>query len=345
MADPNYRTMVAPYAAAIVEAAEVGGVDREKLLRGAGITEADLGAPDRRLPADTVLGLWRRAVALSGDPDFGLHVGERLRPPLLRVLGQAVANCRTLGEAAELLVGYQRLLNDVSTISLDRRGARAVLSFHPAAAEQEPQRAEAVFAAILTVGRWITRADLSPAAVRFRRDAPTTGTGEYRRIFRCPITFGAVDDEIELAAEQLAEPIPFADPALLDLHREYADRLVSDLPAAGALTEYVRRRIREDVAGADQRAVAESLHLSLRSLQRALSSEGTSWQALLDEIRHTRATQLLAGRGPGGAAGSRAPTLAEVAAALGYSEPSAFVRAFKRWEGTTPGAYAARSAR
>jgi AraC-like DNA-binding protein len=123
-----------------------------------------------------------------------------------------------------------------------------------------------------------------------------------------------------------------ADPLLSRVVLRHAEALLAERPAAaettaGSVRRILTRLLGDDEAGCSLAAVSTSLHMSERSLQRRLADEGVTFDALLDELRRELALRYLA---------DEKVAIAEIAYLLGYSEPSAFHRAFKRWTGTTP---------
>lgn len=124
---------------------------------------------------------------------------------------------------------------------------------------------------------------------------PRTGSAEpYARVLGCPVTFDAPENAISVANEDLDRRRPLYDPALNALHRAYADRLLHQLSAAPTVAERVRQWLEGAALGdAVPEGPAKELNLSVRTLRRALHTEGTSWRALLDTARHGRARRLL----------------------------------------------------
>jgi AraC-like DNA-binding protein len=326
-----HRTVATSYVLAIVDAAVSCGVDRAELLSGLPLTEADLAGAAGRVDLGSVRALWRRAIARSHDPHFGLHVGAHVRPGTFHVLGHAALNCRTLGEAGSLMLRYQRLVSEGGVLTLRATGeGRAVLAYAPQPAPEamDPHQIEAILAGLVTLARWLTSPAWSPRRATFAHPGRGGDLAEYRRVLGCEVVLDAAEHALELDPEQLAAPIPYADPGLLEIHRAHADRLLADLPASESTADYARHWLRHaDLASATEDALARSVHMSRRSFQRALQAEGSSWQALLDAARHERSLALLT---------RDDHTLEQIATRLGYSDVSSFVRAFRRWEGAPP---------
>jgi AraC-like DNA-binding protein len=154
----------------------------------------------------------------------------------------------------------------------------------------------------------------------------------HLRLFGIAPRYDRAVNALELTGDAAARPVLTADPLLSRVVVRHAEALLAERPAAAETTAGTVRRILtrllgDDEAGCSLTAVSANLHMSERSLQRRLADEGVSFDALLDELRRELALRYLA---------DEKVAIAEIAYLLGYSEPSAFHRAFKRWTGTTP---------
>jgi AraC-like DNA-binding protein len=186
--------------------------------------------------------------------------------------------------------------------------------------------------------RLLSNARIRPAEVTFAHPAPPD-PGPYERFFDGPVRFGQPSTVMHLVPAQLAMPIPRADPVLGSLLREAASRALAEVGSATPATAptSLAGQLRDIMAEELQRggppgvaAIARRLGMSTRTLRRRLDEEGGSFRELVDDIRADLARGYLADL--------RLP-VSEVAFLLGFSELSAFHRAFRRWEGTTPAAY------
>lgn len=184
------------------------------------------------------------------------------------------------------------------------------------------------FAALAVLGRRTTNVEWTARETRFQHPAPSD-IREHERIFRCPVRFGAAANEFVFDSAYLTLPIVKADPSLCALLDRHAEGLLAKYPREDSLVERVRTILKDELNGGDAslESVARQLSLSERTLQRKLRALGTSHNELLDQMRKDLAVRYL-----------REPEMAvcEVAYLLGFSESSAFHRAFKRWTGTSP---------
>jgi AraC-like DNA-binding protein len=140
--------------------------------------------------------------------------------------------------------------------------------------------------------------------------------------------FGAEATQLVLPRAALAARLASADPALLAILTRAADELARRSSTDPLMTQQVKRVLHEALRSDDAQveSVAKALGLTVRSLQRRLKDEGTSFQAVREDVRRTLAQRYL----------DDGLAIAEISFLLGFSEPSAFFRAFKRWTGMTP---------
>jgi AraC-like DNA-binding protein len=326
----NGGTISVRAVAKIAEAARGAGVAPEDLYRAVGFDPALLGDPDDRMPYAQLVRMYEQAARLTGDEAFGLHLSERTSLKVFDVLSYVFINSPTLGEALRRAVRYHSIWNDGAWITSEQEGGAVRLRYHylSIGADGCRQDCEMTLCLILRAGRVLTGVEWTPAEVSFRHAEPPD-TSEHRRVFGCPVHFSRPFNEIVFDASLLGLPVTEADPALCAVLERHAEELLARSPRRGGLAREVRRLLSEALRGGDPGldAVARRLGLSARTLQRKLKEEGTSHQELLEEMRRDLSERYL-----------REPRMAicEVAYLLGFSEPSAFHRAFRRRTGTTP---------
>jgi len=317
----------------VIERLRALALDTEAVLRSAGCHAAELDDPDGRIPHHLALAVWHEAVRCSGDDAFGLHAAEQIRAGAFDVLDYATRSSATLGEGLQRLVHYHRILHDVAVVQLSVDGDRAHLTHAlPEPAGVLPRHpAEFIVATWIVVARQATGTDLAPVEVRFRHSPPNDRT-EHARLFRAPICFNSSVNGVVLPRHSLDLPLAKSDPGLCVVLERHLAALLEKMPRTTPFSVRVRELIARDLATAapSATAAARKLHMSRRTLQRLLETEGTTFTELVDDLRRDLATRYL--REPGIA-------IAEVAFLLGFSEASAFHRAFKRWQGTTPSLY------
>jgi AraC-like DNA-binding protein len=333
-------TILASVPAGVLQLAVALGWDREALAAEAGMDLALLDEPDARVPLAYDLGLW---TVLSREP-VGLAIGERLGVAAMGVLGYAMLHGSTAGQALEWLGRYRALLHPELLPRMDRsrgpEGDRVLFSKAvpaPFARLREPVYAQA--AATVSGLRALTgRAALGARSVAFPMPRPDD-PARIEAYFRCPVSWGAPEFTMAFDAALLELPLPRSDAQLFGYLERRADDLLAQVPAESGITVRARREIAALLPHGEPRlgALAKRLAMSGRTVHRRLADEGTGFAALVEEVRRERAELLL-----------DEPRLScsEIGFLVGYAEPAAFFRAFKRWTGMTPQAWrAARRAR
>lgn len=316
---------------AVLEACEHLGLDTDALLVASGLERATVLDPDARLPAGAADALWMAAAAAASDPQLALHAAEALPFGAYKVLDFIVAHAPTIGEGLRRIARYFPLVDPRGDLSIEpgdpmRMVMRSSLGAVPPAAQ------EYTLAAIVLRSRASSGIAWRPAAVELSFDPPPD-VSEHERIFGCPLRFARPDACLLLSPEVFEQPVVGSEPALLSVLEDHAQRLLAELPAdEPALAARVRSCLRKELRGGDASVehVARHLGLSARTLQRRLDADGARFVELLAEVRAELAREYL--RDPG-------LSLAEVAWLLGFSDQSAFSRAFKRSTGRPPGAW------
>lgn len=324
--------MAAAIGGMIVHVAAELGADPQALAAKVGFDPATATDPDARITLAMEEALWEEAARATNDLLVGVQAARRVRPGAFDVLDYAVRCAPTLRASLTRLARYNRLVHDVAVFTVHERGARTRIEhgFRVAAA-QSRHSAEFTIASLVTIGTQITGVPLVARAVELRHGRPTDeAVAGLTAFFGVEPRFAQPCNALEIDASALDRPLPAADPALSRVVERHAEALLAALPA---IEQGIADRVRRVLAGslgegeASLAAVAKRLRTSERSLQRKLAEEGVTFDALLDELRRDLALRYLS---------DRRLAIAEVAYLLGYSEPSPFHRAFKRWTGKTP---------
>jgi AraC-like DNA-binding protein len=299
------------------------------LLESCGIDPDLIADPDARIPVDVFDRFWPKAAELTGDPCFGLHVAERLRPLAVNILGYLLMSSSTVRDGLERVARYQRLVFDATWIALVDRGSSTLIRFETANANPLHVAVQIEYRAalVLKILDWITAVDFRAGEVRFRH-RPAGDRSEYERILGCPVKFQCSQDELVVSRASLDQPSVYSNPEIARLHQEHAERHLAELDdhsvSRGVKTILMSHL---DRGPFELSEVARSLHMSTRTLQRRLADEGTCYNELLDSLRRDLCLEHL----------ERPHTsLAEIAYVAGFSDTSAFSRAVRRWTGQTP---------
>lgn len=321
----------------LVRHLESRGVAAAAVARAIGFDCSALPSPHDRVPGAVAERLWEAGVKLSGDADLGLHTAENFNPGALDLLGYVLLSCRTGSEALDRLTQYAALLNDGLRVEISRRRAATECRFVVVEnrdnylARAPRQAMETMACGTVVTLRRLTSQRLQPLAVTFAHARPAS-TAEHERIFGPVCRFGADANTVVFPTPELEATLLSANPALLDVFESKARELLAQLEQQKH-PQAVSRRVlavlarRIAVATPSLEEVAVELAMSVRTLQRELRAERTTFRTLVEDTRRALAMQHLAQ--PGASA-------SEAAYLLGFSEPSAFTRAFRRWTGVPP---------
>lgn len=313
----------------------ISPAEKARALRAAGLEAHALDAPGARVSTgefDAILAGLRPALE---DPFFGLHFGAAFGTLMEgHFLHAMMMNSADVRRALEIFFRYHALMSDRVRPRLAEEGSEAVITVIgvtvPSAIGR--QLAESTASMIVSVLRRITGNAVAVIAVRFRHEAPPE-RGEYRKVFNTSVEFGALRNEIRFAHEALARPLPFANAGAREALARYAQGLHEKLYARDRWAHATLEAIDAAILSGDDRslkAVARTLGTGARTLQNRLAAEGTGFRALRDRALSETAEGCMT-RGE--------MSLCEIALLLGFSEQSAFNRAFRKWTGSTPGEF------
>jgi AraC-like DNA-binding protein len=304
------------------------GIDVRPALAQIGLAPEQLGELGKLIPLYWLRDFWDAVVKETGQSGLGLRIAEQVRPEAYEVFGCLLAASSTLGEAALRATRLISLATKTVRFSLLHEGDQvtfAVEPFYPDLVHRET--IEFMVGALGVVARRIADRPLPGQGVCFTHPEPDDLT-HHRRLFTAQIHFGASFNGLVFDGSLLDLPIPSSDSTLSTELRRQAEELMARDQMIG-FTAQVRAALAVELRGGDPSAerVAGALALHPKTLSRRLKAEGTTFRRLLDELRMELARRYL--RQPG-------LSIEEVAFLLGYSERSAFHRAFQRWTGHAP---------
>jgi AraC-like DNA-binding protein len=321
-------TILAVSSRALVEACAHRNVDVDALLAAVGLDRSQLDDHDARIPTDKARALWQRAYEVAGDPNLALHAVEALPYGAYRVLDFIASSAATVGEVFSKVSDYFPLVNTTVALPIAVGDAEVGVGIVPAPGSPAVSRPYAEYtlaACYLRIRNAV--GDFDPMRVEFSHETPAD-TSEHERIFRSPVLFRCRETRLVLSRSVWDQPNTHPDPELCAVLEEHARRLLSEVPRGGFGEEVRKTTLAQLRGGTPTLAhVAQQLGMSGRTLQRRLEEEGTSFAELLDELRRGTAQAYLA---------DPQVSIGEVSYLLGFSEQSAFQRAFKRWTGLTP---------
>ncbi len=308
------------------------GVDREHLLAAAGIAEGMLGNFEARLPLPAYRRLIETGAKLTNDPAFALHYAEAIDVSEISVLGLITHASETMIDAFAQINRYTRLITDVASnapnrFTLERDAEGLWLTDHRADPDDFIQLTEMSFARMVCGTRvfgdtpFVLEVHVSHPAPSYAR--------EYEAVFLAPVKFAAGRNAMRVDERWLTYRVAKQPRFTFGILSAHADRLLKDLQGSEDLAHRIEAAImpRLHTGAIDLATVANELGVSRQTIFRRLKAENTSYEKLLDNLRHRLALSYFQ---------ERKVSVNEVAYLLGYSAPSAFTRAFKRWTGTSP---------
>ena len=300
-----------------------------------GLPAPDLHAALQRWGQETMvpLPIWHelltQTVALRPEPGTPLAIGALVKPRHVGVLGYLVLASKTLAEALQAYQRYERLFYGASLAQVVASDDAVEIRWPRQPLVEDPLHDQLGIAALVTFMQQQVAQPPIPARIRFCSPAPADSQTAAEAFFGCPVQFDQDDTAVRIPLAYLALPLLHSDPGLRLLLDQQAQAMLQAMPDADAfdrsLQQTLLRRLPEGDAALA--TVAAAMHVSVRTLQRRLEARGQTWQQVLDRSREELARQYLADRGL---------SLSDIALLLGFSEQSAFTRAFKRWSGQTP---------
>ncbi len=312
---------------------ESRGVSRARLLAGSELTAAVLADPAAQVAARQELAVVANLVDALGDPPgLGLALGTRYRIGTFGIFGYACITSPTLRDAIRFALGHLELSFTfcIPSVRVDTAAIELRLDLTGVPPALTRFLTERDLAAIYTVMTDMLDVRVPVLGATFAFDDP--GGTAYRDTFGVEPAFGAAATVVRFASDRIDDPLPQANAVTVALCEQQCRDLVAQRRTRTGVAHQVREQL-VSVSGVPRSIadVAAGLAMSQRTLRRRLTEEGTSYRALLDEVRDAMAQELLA---------TRALSVDDVAVRLGYAEASSFIAAFKRWQGVTPAAFA-----
>jgi AraC-like DNA-binding protein len=305
------------------------GISTNAVLRLAGLPSELFQQIRIWLTTDEMRALYNAIAEVSGDQAIGLKLGAEQRPEYYSPIAIAALFTRSFRDALNRIARYKRLTSP-QEIRISERGKECAVEFVWLLAEvtESPIWIESCFAWTVTIGRRGIGRSIHPVRVELRR--PVSDKQPYENFFGCPVEFGTRHNRLFFRVEDLDQPFVTHNPDLLEAIAPQLEAELKQHLTNRSLKEQAKGVLKRSLAGQRPRLeeVAIELRMSARTLQRKLLEEGATFHTLMEEARHEMAQHYL-----------RQPSLElnETAYLLGYEDPNSFIRAFHKWEGTSPG--------
>jgi AraC-like DNA-binding protein len=298
------------------------------LLTRAGMSEGDIDNRQARICALAQAKLLEYAAETVGDSEFGLHLAEQANPREAGLLFYVASAAEHVGDALALTARYCRIGNEAERLKVSRSSENMIVetTFVGLPRHFAWQNTEFAMAATIKALREMAGRDFQPAHVTFTL-ARNAELPEFERFFGCPVEFSAPADQFILSNETLTLPLVTEDHHLLEALRPICEAAAKERKTVhGTVRSLVENEVHKLLhhGRANRQRVAKALGLSAQILSEKLAEENTSFDHVVDRLRHSLALQYV-----------KEPTisLAQIAWLLGYEGPTSFNSAFARWTG------------
>jgi AraC-like DNA-binding protein len=332
----SQRTVAAGYARSLLDVAVARGAGEADLLARAGLSGAELDLPDTRVPIEQFERLMRAAKELCNDPALALHFGAAAPFNEVSIVGLIAYASGTMGEAFEQVNRYAQLVIEVdghetaSRFAIVRRAGGVWIEDRRRNPNAFPELTESTWARFVT-----ERARMFPNRAPYVLEVNVTHARPayadvYANYFAMPVVFSAGWNALRIAEGWLAEPTGQIDRYVFGVFNAHAEALLKSLVASSTIRGQIEAAVIPilHTGRVTMTGVARKLGFSRSTLHRRLLAEGETFESILDDLRRRMALDYLEGR---------KVSVNETAYLVGFSDPSAFSRAFRRWTGTSPG--------
>ncbi len=308
------------------EVARERGLNPLPLLRKVGLSRTLLEDPDQRIPVESVVRLLEAAASACGDEHFGLRMAQTRQVADFGMVSLLISHQPTLRDALRATIEYRHLINDSLALQIEDAGASVILREEVVSSLPARQANELAIGVLMRLCTTVLGKDWRPASVNFTHPAPREA-GLHRRFFGCPVQFDSDFNGLVCRASDLDAPNPAAAPALA----RYAQRFVDSLPPVNepSLVQEVRKAIYLMLASghASSAYVAQTLGMSVRTMQRRLDEADATFSGLMNEVRRELVQRYLE---------NPRHSMVRISQMLGYGSPSAFSRWFALTFGQSP---------
>lgn len=306
------------------------GIDADAVLHQSGLDPKKLYEANLRTKFSAQPQFWESLLAHSQDPSIGLHLGEKMPIYKGQVFEYLLLSSATFGDGLRRMSNYQRLISDALQSQLSETPIASITSRFTAPEYATSHLAEAMMIGLIRLFQSVTDGGFRATKITFNH-APNASLDEYQRIFKCPVEFSGRAFKLFFDKSWLSYRSMHAQPELFNLQIMAADQHLAKLQQFDLI-----KALRLEFASALEARevtlhnIAEQLEMTPRQLRYELQTAGTGFQHELNNYRRALAKRLLA---------TSDTAVSEVVYLTGFSEPSTFYRAFKRWEGVTPVEY------
>jgi AraC-like DNA-binding protein len=322
-------TIAICFVAAALQSVRDRGLSADELLAKVGMSPSLLQVPQARVSAQHYGALWRVIAAALDDEFFGQD-SRRMKSGSFAMLCHAVLGCKTLGHALERSLRYYALiLDDIGgTLQCDPQEARIVLHGRTAAAARRVFAHELMLMLLYGVSCWLVGRRIPILRTEFSYPEPAH-SAEYRLMYCADLRFARANTLLAFAPGYLDLPVVQTERTAKEFLRSAPENILLKYKNGSSLAAKVRRRLRQSLPGMvpDFDLLARQAGFTPATMRRRLQEEGESYQSIKDQLRRDLAISYLS---------HSSRSVVDIALELGFSERSAFHRAFRKWTGASP---------
>jgi AraC-like DNA-binding protein len=320
------------FVAAALQGVRARDLNADELLANVGLSSSLLQVPQARVSAKHYGALWR-TIALALDDEFFGQDSRRMKAGSFAMLCHSVLSCKTLAQALDRsLRFYALLLDDISgTSERDSNEARIILHERTAGAGQRVFAHELLLLLLYGVSCWLVGRRIPILRAEFSYPEPAH-SAEYRLMYCSELSFNRPNTLIAFEAHYLDLPVVQNERSIKEFLRTAPESILVKYKNGSSLTAKIRRRLRQFLPGEvpDFESLADELNMTAATMRRRLHEEGESYQSIKDQLRRDLAIGYLS---------HSSRSVMDIALELGFSERSAFHRAFRKWTGASPGEF------
>ena len=318
------------YVTVLARAVTAEGYNPEPLLKRFGLSQQSLSTPDARISIPRYMRLGEAAIGLTGNPALGLTMGQLSRPVDFGMAGFAAQSAATAGEVLTTLIKFGILTshNSRGTPWLSDKGLTA--NFYSI----KPYNVFNYFVVDSVLAAWTQCLRIvsgqQSVLERVNIEYPSRGLdAEFEAWFGCPVRFGAAGNSIQLLSHIRDTPSLQAQAGMFDQLTRHCERQLLKIRSNWTIGDRIKDILAPSLLGGTPSlsTIADQLGVAPWTLQRQLKEEGTGFRELLDETRQELASEYIR---------ETRTSISEIAWLLGFGNPAAFHKAWKRWFSTSP---------
>ncbi len=329
---PEPGTIAICFVAAALQSVRGRDLNADELLANVGLSSSLLQVPQARVSAKHYGALWR-SIAVALDDEFFGQDSRRMKAGSFAMLCHAVLGCKTLGHALDRSLRFYALILDDIRGTVERHAKEASIVLHERAAGASGRvfAHELLLMLLYGVSCWLVGRRIPILRTEFAYPEPAH-SAEYRLMYCADLRFNRPKTLIAFDASYLDLPVVQNERTAKEFLRTAPENILLKYKNGSSLTARVRRRLRQCLPGAvpDFERLADELGMTPATMRRRLHEEGESYQSIKDQLRRDLAISYLS---------HSSRSVMDIALELGFSERSAFHRAFRKWTGAAPGEF------